>query len=83
MLLVCLKFKCFLQRGDLLTFSVSPSGSESDPVAELADINWSVVSPESVRDYEKQKRSQEETQQRRSRMAPDGGNPLEDIGQST
>jgi len=73
------KVQGIFQRGDLLTFSLSPSGSESEAIAELADINWSVVSPESVREYEKQKKSEGETTQlRRSRMAPDGGNPLED-----
>ena len=68
----------FPQGGDLLTFSVSPSGSESEALGELADINWSVVSPESIRDYENRKR-ESEARQRRSRMAPDGGNPLEDM----
>lgn len=67
----------FFQRRDLLTFSVSPSGSESEA---LLDINWSVVSPESVRDFEAAKKSDrnDDGEQRRSRMAPDGGNPLEE-----
>jgi hypothetical protein len=70
----------FFQRRDLLTFSVSPSGSESEFLPELANINWSVVSPDSVRRFEATKNSalNNSENERKSRLAPEGGNPVED-----